>query len=99
MILKAVTAALVVVSLHTLSIPDPLIASMVHYRGMYRNYIYGYSISIPSGLVGVTDPSPSPSPQHGILIILTDKKEQISNRRQLQLPALANPRRCSEQLH
>lgn len=78
MILKGTVAILVVVSLQALVISDPARSTLaqVYHRGMYRNHIYGYSLAVPSGLVGITDPAPAP--QHGIMIPLSDdSKEQI----------------------
>lgn len=38
-------------------------------RGQYTNYEYGYTVSIPKGFVGISDPSPQP--QHGFGITLS----------------------------
>jgi len=39
-------------------------------RGRYSNYDYGYSVRIPKGLTGLR--SPSPFPNHGFVIQLSD---------------------------
>ncbi len=39
------------------------------YRGIYSNPIFGYSVSLPSGLVGEGDPDPAPN--HGIVVRLS----------------------------
>ncbi len=43
------------------------------YRGKYANYEYGYSVLIPKGFVGISDPSPQP--QHGFGITLSKQPE------------------------
>ena len=39
---------------------------------VYRNYVYGYSVEIPYGIVGVG--SRPPAPQHGFGIDLDDRR-------------------------
>lgn len=41
------------------------------HRQRYSNYEYGYSVLIPNGLVGISNPSPSP--QHGFEIVLSKR--------------------------
>lgn len=41
----------------------------IAYRKRYSNYVYAYSIEIPQGLVGFSDPDPQP--KHGIGITLS----------------------------
>lgn len=41
------------------------------YRGQYANYEYGYIILIPKGFIGISDPSPQP--QHGFRITLSEQ--------------------------
>jgi hypothetical protein len=41
------------------------------HRQQYSNYEYGYTVLIPSGLVGVSNPSPGP--QHGFEIVLSKR--------------------------
>lgn len=38
------------------------------FEGWYENYVYGYSVEIPAGMLGVG--STSPAPQHGFVIDL-----------------------------
>lgn len=40
------------------------------FKGRYKNYVYGYFVSIPAGMVGVG--STPPAPQHGFGIDLDD---------------------------
>lgn len=42
-------------------------------KGPYSNYEYGYSITIPEGVIGVSNPSPYP--QHGFSIPLSNQPE------------------------
>ena len=46
-------------------------------KGLYSNYEYGFSVKIPDGLIGIRNPSPYP--QHGFSIPLSNQPEaQIS---------------------
>lgn len=45
------------------------VARMVAHRNRYSNYEYAYSVKIPQGLIGLSDPAPVP--QHGIGITLS----------------------------
>ena len=42
------------------------------FAGRYENYVYGYSVEIPEGLVGLG--STPPAPQHGFVIDLEDTR-------------------------
>lgn len=42
-------------------------------KGRYRNYVYGFSVTIPKGMLGIS--SRPPNPQHGIKVTLSEKPE------------------------
>lgn len=42
------------------------------FKGRYENYVYGYSVEIPDGMVGLG--APPPAPQHGFGIDLDDPR-------------------------
>lgn len=42
---------------------------MAKFTGTYSNFVYGYSVKVPRGLVGHN--TPAPSPQHGYGIVLS----------------------------
>lgn len=44
-----------------------------NYRGRYVNEVYGYSVEIPEGLVGVG--AAPPAPNHGVSIVLSEEPE------------------------
>ena len=50
-------------------IPDLKEEYGIPYRNRYSNYVYAYSVEIPQGLVGFSDPDPQP--KHGIGITLS----------------------------
>ena len=46
--------------------------SAVFDKGVYENYVYGYSVGIPYGMIGLG--SPPPAPQHGFVIDLDNPR-------------------------
>jgi len=50
-------------------IPDLNEEYGIPYRNQYSNYMYAYSVELPQGLVGYSDPDPQP--KHGIGITLS----------------------------
>jgi hypothetical protein len=59
----------------SVTVDDAFKSGTKTYTGRYSNHEYGFSVQIPEGLSGVGDSSPSP--QHGVRIILSNQPEAI----------------------